>query len=232
MVKMKTSNLKKGAFEKDSYGCRFMIKGWPEGGGHAKKEEIMREKNVAVFGRVMVIALLAILVVPNNGSAQPQPPLNALSEEIQEAFMAHEDANGDGVVTSEEFKGDDTAFSFFDQNSDGIIEMSEAPTPDHLPEGTEKQLVATEKAVRRTATINNVDFSIPYDVFSWTELPGDVVYERQPIRSFTNAQGITHYYGAVNEKVFIFTPFCLSYSKFIKRKQNLKTILSGRMLLC
>jgi hypothetical protein len=48
-----------------------------------------------------------------------------------------------------------------------------------------------------TVTINSIDFKIPYKVFTWAELPSDVIYERQPVQSYTNSDGITHYYETV-----------------------------------
>ena len=46
-------------------------------------------------------------------------------------------------------------------------------------------------------TINSIDFKIPYKVFTWAELPSDVIYERQPVQAYTNSDGVTHYYEAV-----------------------------------
>lgn len=48
-----------------------------------------------------------------------------------------------------------------------------------------------------TATINGVDFEITYELFTWANLPADVIHERQPVQSYTNADGVTHYYEAV-----------------------------------
>jgi hypothetical protein len=38
------------------------------------------------------------------------------------AFFEHEDGNGDGKVTKQEFKGPDNEFDFFDKNGDGVID--------------------------------------------------------------------------------------------------------------
>jgi len=48
-----------------------------------------------------------------------------------------------------------------------------------------------------TVTINSIDFKIPYKMFTWAELPSDVIYERQPVQSYTNSDGVTHYYEVV-----------------------------------
>jgi len=49
----------------------------------------------------------------------------------------------------------------------------------------------------RTVTINSIDFEIPYEMFTWDELPSDVIYERQPVKAYTNSDGVTHYYEVV-----------------------------------
>ena len=49
----------------------------------------------------------------------------------------------------------------------------------------------------RTVTINSVDFKIGYELFTWAELPADLIYDRQPVKSYTNSEGVTHYYEAV-----------------------------------
>jgi hypothetical protein len=49
-----------------------------------------------------------------------------------------------------------------------------------------------------TITLNGVDFEITYEVFDWANLPSDIVYERQPIISFDDANGTTHYYETVS----------------------------------
>ncbi len=155
----------------------------------------MRKRVVDVLGRIMMCATMFVLVCGIDSVAQP-PWMNNSAEDMPKAFMEHEDANGDGKVTIDEFKGPDAEFNFFDRNGDGIIELSEAPTPDTLPEGLGHE-TPSEPETLVTVTINGVDFTIPYDVFSWAELPADVIYERQPMQSLTNAEGVTHYYEAV-----------------------------------
>jgi hypothetical protein len=49
-----------------------------------------------------------------------------------------------------------------------------------------------------TITLNGVDFEITYEVFDWANLPAAIVCERQPIESFDDDKGTTHYYEAVS----------------------------------
>lgn len=48
-----------------------------------------------------------------------------------------------------------------------------------------------------TVNINGIDFTIPYEVFSWEDLPSDVTIERKGISEFTSENGITHYYETI-----------------------------------
>lgn len=51
----------------------------------------------------------------------------------------------------------------------------------------------------KTVTINSVKFNVSdsYDFFTWRDLPSDVIYQRQPVKAFTNSDGNTHYYEVV-----------------------------------
>lgn len=60
--------------------------------------------------------------------------------------------------------------------------------------GVGEQTVTVEA---QTVTFNGIDFEIAYELFSWADLPADVVYERQPVVSYTNDEGTTHWYEAV-----------------------------------
>lgn len=155
----------------------------------------MVKKCLRVSGSLLMFAAIFVSISGVNSFAQPAW-LHHSAEDMPEAFMEHEDANGDGQVTMDEFKGPDNEFHFFDKNGDGIIELSEAPTPGNLPEGIDKEAEAVS-LTPGIVTINGVDFEIAYKVFSWQELPTDVIYERQAIQTFTNSAGITHYYEAV-----------------------------------
>ncbi|MDC7222941.1 MAG: hypothetical protein PQJ60_04320, partial [Spirochaetales bacterium] len=48
-----------------------------------------------------------------------------------------------------------------------------------------------------TLNLNGIDVPTTYPVFSWADLPEDVNYERQPVQSFTDGMGETHYYETV-----------------------------------
>lgn len=54
-----------------------------------------------------------------------------------------------------------------------------------------------EQAPSEIVTINGIDFEISYPVFTWDELPEDVIYERQAIQTFTNPANDTHYYEVI-----------------------------------
>ena len=156
----------------------------------------MLKKLLEVPVIIMIFATMLILVSGVSSFAQPIW-LNNSTKDMPTAFMEHEDANSDGKVTIDEFKGPDNEFNFFDRNGDGIIEISEAPTPDTLPEGFGEGMQGTGAKPLTIVTINGVKFEIPYDVFPWAKLPTDVIYERQPVQSYTNSEGVTHYYEAV-----------------------------------
>jgi len=51
----------------------------------------------------------------------------------------------------------------------------------------------------QTVTINSIDFDVSsaYKFFTWNELPSNVIYEREPVQSFTFSNGVIHYYEAV-----------------------------------
>ena len=156
----------------------------------------MLKKILEVPVIIMIFATMLMLVSGVSSFAQPIW-LNNSTKDMPTAFMEHEDANSDGKVTIDEFKGPDNEFNFFDRNGDGIIEISEAPTPDTLPEGFGEGMQGTGAKPLTIVTINGVKFEIPYDVFPWAKLPTDVIYERQPVQSYTNSEGVTHYYEAV-----------------------------------
>ncbi len=166
-------------------------------------------KNTRIIITTFSTALLFIIY--NTSFAQP-PWINNSAEDMPKAFMKYEDRNGDGKVTKGEFKGPNSDFLFFDKNSDGVIELSEAPTLDNLPKSIrdgarDNGNGPSQGSSRNTApkipmgkvTLNGVEFTL-YDklkFFKWNELPSDVKYERMPIKEFTGPDGDTHYYEAV-----------------------------------
>ncbi|MDC7220552.1 MAG: hypothetical protein PQJ59_11520 [Spirochaetales bacterium] len=48
-----------------------------------------------------------------------------------------------------------------------------------------------------TISLNGIDFTITYEVFTWAELPSDATNERMDIVEYTNEEGLTHYYELV-----------------------------------
>ena len=59
-------------------------------------------------------------------------------------------------------------------------------------------IVSTEvETTASMTTINGVEFEVTQPMYSWDDLPDSVVYEREPIQSFTNLEGDTHYYEVV-----------------------------------
>lgn len=147
------------------------------------------------------------LVQSNLSSAQPIW-LNLSTEEMPKAFMNAEDSNGDGIVAADEFKGPADNFRFFDKNGDGVIEFSEAPTPDNLPKGIAQEEAGppnmsadgSGSSPVTTINLNGVDFNLyeQYDFFVWEELPLDVKFQRMGIKEFTSPIGIKHYYEVIS----------------------------------
>lgn len=100
--------------------------------------------NKKLFFRPVYVIMISVLVLTFSGTgfAQQQPPEGEMQmpawmsapdgPEKQEAFIKGEDANGDGKVARDEFKGPDMMWNRWDKNEDGFIELSEAPdkTPD------------------------------------------------------------------------------------------------------
>ena len=74
------------------------------------------------------------------GAAPGGPPpgggrpawMSATGDEMPKAFIKAEDGNGDGKVSKDEFGGPDTLFEEWDKNTDGFIDLSEAPTPEMM----------------------------------------------------------------------------------------------------
>lgn len=150
---------------------------------------LLYEKNVFVLFSVLLF-IAAMLY------GFDQPRWISDTENMAQAFMDEEDTNGDGIVTKEEFKGPEDQFASFDKNGDGIIELSEAPeSKADLMNGNDDM-----KEIKREVLINGIAFDVSCEIFTWSELPDDVIYERQPVVSFTNNAGETHYYEAVYVK--------------------------------
>ena len=61
----------------------------------------------------------------NKATASQQRKNNTPSKN---RFITRLDKNGDGKVSSDEFKGNNTQFNRLDKNNDGYISLEEAPT--------------------------------------------------------------------------------------------------------
>lgn len=48
-----------------------------------------------------------------------------------------------------------------------------------------------------TINLNGNEFTITYSVYTWSELPDDVIYEKEGLQQFTDANGTTHYYETI-----------------------------------
>ncbi|WED24172.1 hypothetical protein L3Q72_14905 [Vibrio sp. JC009] len=144
--------------------------------------------------KLFIAAALPILI-SNAVNAAPGPAW-ASADDIPAAFMAAEDANGDGKVTQSEFKGPAKDFSMFDKNGDGVIELSEAPT--QAP-GQSGPAMDPNLKMMDVVTINGVEFKLGSKnaFFGWDELPAGFKYEKQAVQTFTSPDGVTHYYQVV-----------------------------------
>ncbi|MGD1833012.1 MAG: hypothetical protein ACPKOP_06660 [Sphaerochaetaceae bacterium] len=65
-----------------------------------------------------------------------------------------------------------------------------------LMKQVEQQEVSVEVS-EHTIVLNGISFDITFEVFSWDELPSDVVYEREELEEYTDTDGITHYYEVI-----------------------------------
>ena len=130
----------------------------------------------------MKIVTISIILLLGFGLFCIEQPawMNGSDEDMPTLFIQSEDADGDGRVSRDEFKGPDNEFEQLDSNSDGYIELSEAPTPSTMPDGMGKE-PPMQQQVYREVIINGVTFNIPYELFTWDNLPQDVPYQRQPI---------------------------------------------------
>ncbi|WED24098.1 hypothetical protein L3Q72_22985 [Vibrio sp. JC009] len=142
---------------------------------------------------------LPILMSQMGVALAAAPWMNA--ENITQAFMDVEDANGDGKVTRDEFKGPDHDFKMFDKNGDGVIVLSEAPTRESMkkPGMNPKPNMDPNLKMMDKVTINGAEFKFDtkYAFFGWNDLPKDLSLEKQAIKTFTSPDGSTHYYQVV-----------------------------------
>ncbi|MBF0287569.1 MAG: hypothetical protein HQM14_07100 [SAR324 cluster bacterium] len=79
----------------------------------------------------------------------------------------------------------------------GAPEGTELCEPDSSSSTSSDSSSGTSSGSSTGITINGITFDIDHDVFTWSELPADVTYERQTVQSYTSSEGDTHYYEAV-----------------------------------
>jgi hypothetical protein len=101
--------------------------------------------NKAFTRLILVTGLFAVVSFSSVSFAQP-PWFGAPADEMPKAFMAHEDGNGDGKVTPEEYKGPENHWAFFDKNKDGFLTIDEAARPDNIPPELSAANPASDKA--------------------------------------------------------------------------------------
>lgn len=163
------------------------------------EKEFGKMKKRIVYSALVMVPMLMI----SKGCLAQPDWMNSSPEMMPKAFMEHEDGNGDGKVTADEFNGPKNDFTLFDVNGDGIIELSEAPTPDRLPDakkmGPGMSGSDGPAEVFGEVSLNGVKFKLykKYDFFTWDNLPDDVKYERMGIKEFTGPDRVTHYYQTV-----------------------------------
>jgi hypothetical protein len=95
--------------------------------------------NRRIYSGLAIAAVCAVFMIVSSGSclAQEQgrgggPTWMSAGDDMPKAFIEAEDKDKDGKVSNDEFGGPDTLFEQWDKNSDGFIELSEAPTADSL----------------------------------------------------------------------------------------------------
>jgi hypothetical protein len=125
--------------------------------------------------------------------------------ESSDSAMAETDGQGPDIATAAEQLGvtEDELKAALGDPSKGVPDIKAAAeilgvTTEELKSAI--GIGADEEAITidaYTATFNGINFEITYELFSWADLPSDVVYERQPIESYTNADGTIHWYEAV-----------------------------------
>ena len=84
-----------------------------------------------------------------------------------------------------------------DPNADDVVETVGPAEDIEQPDLAAAAVSGEENSSPHTATINGVDFEITCELFAWDELPTDVSFVRQSVKSFTDSEGATHWYEAV-----------------------------------
>jgi|GEM_PF-1349409 len=166
-----------------------------------------------------IVVLLSLLALTMAGCSQAE---SAAVEEVEEAAPAEasaeapaDDAAEADEMAAPEDMGEEpdlaAAAEKLGITEDELTDALGDPPPD-LDAAAEALGISKEDLVNalgvmpeeeiaeaemRTETINSVDFEINYELFTWDDLPADVVYERQPVQTYTDEDGVTHSYEAI-----------------------------------
>lgn len=90
---------------------------------------------IAAFFSVFMLVSGGSCFAQEQGQEQGRgqgPAWMGAGDDMPKAFIEAEDADKDGKVSKEEFGGPDTMFDGLDKNTDGYIELSEAPTAESM----------------------------------------------------------------------------------------------------
>jgi hypothetical protein len=96
-----------------------------------------------IYLGLAIAAVFSVFMLVSSGScfAQGQgqeqgrgqgPTWMSAGDDMPKAFIEAEDADKDGKVSKDEFGGPDNMFEAWDKNTDGFIELSEAPTAESM----------------------------------------------------------------------------------------------------
>lgn len=86
---------------------------------------------IVAFCTVFMLVSSGSCLAQEQGRGQGPTWMNA-GDDMPKAFIEAEDKDKDGKVSKDEFGGPDTLFESWDKNTDGFIELSEAPTAESL----------------------------------------------------------------------------------------------------
>ncbi|MDC7224633.1 MAG: hypothetical protein PQJ60_12890 [Spirochaetales bacterium] len=144
---------------------------------------------------LLSLILLSGGVVCANGSGEADAVSSASQQ--QESYTI-DDAAEELGFTTDELK------AALGDPKDGPADMAAAAVKLGITEAVLSDVMGKVTPVGEALTVdeytlnlNGIDVPTIYPVFSWADLPEDVKYERQPVQSYTNEEGETHYYEAV-----------------------------------
>ena len=87
-------------------------------------------------------------------------------------FLQRFDQDGDGLISAEEFPGDENQFNRLDINGDGYLEPDEVPPPPPR-RGPDAQRIITEFDVDGDGQLSSAEFPGPADHFDKLDTDGD-----------------------------------------------------------